>query len=386
MQVKTFRFGFAAIAALALLSVPMQVNAQDTATAEPAAVQDDGPKAYDFEIVKNCERTEVKSQDRTGTCWSFATASFIESEALRMGKGKHNLSEMFIVQNIYKDKASNYILRHGKAQFSEGALAHDFLNAAGRHGIVPDDVYDGLDEGVKQHDHSELVDVLTGMVEKYSKRKKLSPKWQSAVANVLSAYLGKAPENFQYRDRSYTPKEFAKELGFERDNYVSLSSYTHHPFNKDFVLEIPDNFSNGSFHNVKIDDMIATIDNAIEKGYTVAWDGDVSEKGFNSGRGIAILPKNPNRRDAFTNIGEEKEVTQEMRQDTFMTFSTTDDHLMHLVGISKDAAGNKYYVIKNSWGSVGPYAGYLHMSEAYVRLKTVAVIVHKDAVISSASK
>ncbi|MEL7500518.1 MAG: C1 family peptidase [Planctomycetota bacterium] len=351
-------------------------------TAETTEKVDDGPKAYEFKIVKSCETTDVKSQDATGTCWSFATASFIESEALRMGKGKHNLSEMFVVKNIYKDKANNYVLRQGKAQFSQGALAHDFLNAAGRYGIVPDDVFDGLDEGETKHDHGEMEAVMTGMLEKIAARKKLSPKWQNAVANVLDAYLGKAPERFEYRDRSYSPQEFAKELGFERDNYVSLSSYTHHPFNKDFVLEIPDNFSNGLFHNVPIDDIVATIDHAIENGYTVAWDGDVSEKGFSAGRGIAVLPKNPLRRDVFTHIGEEQEVTQEMRQKTFLSFSTTDDHLMHLVGTSRDAEGNKYYVIKNSWGKVGPHSGYLHMSEAYVRLKTVAIIVHKDAVQS----
>ena len=349
---------------------------------ETEKASDNGPKTYNFEVVKTCDATDVKSQDATGTCWSFATASFIESEALRMGKGKHNLSEMFVVKNIYKDKATNYVLRQGKAQFSQGALAHDFLNAAGRHGVVPDDVFDGLDEGKTRHDHSEMETVLTGMLEKMAAKKKLSPKWQDAVAGVLDVYLGKAPEKFQYRERSYTPKEFAKELGFDRDNYVSLTSYTHHPFNKDFVLEIPDNFSNGLFHNVPIDDIVKTIDNAIENGYTVAWDGDVSEKGFSAGRGIAVLPENANRRDLFTNIGPEKKVTQEMRQDTFLSFSTTDDHLMHLVGISKDAAGNKYYMIKNSWGKIGPYEGYIHMSEAYVRLKTVAIILHKDAVIS----
>lgn len=350
------------------------------AQAEAEKKKDDGPKPYNFEVVKTCDATDVKSQDATGTCWSFATASFIESEALRMGKGKHNLSEMFVVKNIYKDKATNYVLRQGKAQFSQGALAHDFLNAAGRHGIVPDEIFSGLQNGKTKHDHGEMETVLTGMVEKMAGKKKLSPKWQQAVASVLDVYLGEVPERFEYRGRSYSPQEFAKELGFDRDNYVSLTSYTHHPFNKDFVLEIPDNFSNGSFHNVPIDDIISTIDNAIENGYTVAWDGDVSEKGFNAGRGIAVLPKNPNRRDMFTNVGEEMKVTQEMRQETFLSFSTTDDHLMHLVGISKDAAGNKYYMIKNSWGKVGPYAGYIHMSEAYVRLKTVAIILHKDAV------
>ena len=370
-----------AIASVALTS-SVAIAQEETAEAKPKA---DGPQKYDFQVTSSCDATKVKSQDRTGTCWSFATASFIESEALRMGKGKHNLSEMFIVKNIYRDKAQNYVLRHGKAQFSEGALAHDFLNSAGRYGVVPEQVFSGLDEGETRHDHSEMEAVLKGMVESLAERKSLSPEWPDAIAKVLEAYLGTAPERFEYNGRSYDPKEFAQSLGFDRDSYVSLTSYTHHPFYKDFVLEIPDNYSNGSFHNVPIDDLVATIDNAIENGYTVAWDGDVSDSGFSSGRGIAILPKNASRRDKFEHIGDEVDVDQEMRQKTFMSFSTTDDHLMHLVGISHDAAGNKYYMIKNSWGEVGPYKGYLHMSEAYVRLKTVAIIVHKDVVKKAAN-
>ena len=357
------------------LLLPGLVQAQETkpATEAPAPVR------YEFEIVNACDATNVKAQDATGTCWSFATASFIESEVMRMGKGQHNLSEMFIVKNIYRDKATNYVLRQGNAQFSQGALAHDFLNSAGRYGLVPEEVYDGLDDGQTRHDHSEMESILKGVVDVVAKRKNLSPKWIQATDRILDTYLGETPERFEYRDRSYSPKEFADSLGFDRKNYISLTSYTHHPFGEDFVLEIPDNFSNGSFRNVPIDDLVATIDNAIENGYTVAWDGDVSERGFSSGKGIAILPKNPGRRDMFEVVGEELDVTQEMRQKTFMSFNTTDDHLMHLVGISHDPAGNKYYVIKNSWGEVGPYQGYIHMSEAYVRLKTVAIIVHKDA-------
>lgn len=336
---------------------------------------------YNIQIEKSCAVNEVQSQGSTGTCWSFATASFLESEMLRMGKGVHRLSEMFIVKNIYRDKARNYLLRKGKAQFSEGALAHDYLNAAGSYGLVPEQIYDGLEDGEKKHDHSELATTLTGMMNALVKRKSLSSKWQNAVSGVLDAYLGTSPERFEYQGRSYSPQEFANALGYQRDNYVSLTSYSHHPFGKPFVLEIPDNFSNGSFQNVPIDNLMATIDNAIANGYTVAWDGDVSEKGFSSSKGLAILPADPSRKDAFKNIGPEKSVTQADRQKTFMSYSTTDDHLMHLVGISRDAAGNKYYVIKNSWGDVGPYKGYLHMSEAYARLKTVAIIVHKDVVV-----
>ena len=212
-----------------------------------------------------------------------------------------------------------------------------------------------------------------------------SNNWQPAVDGVLDAYLGTSPERFEYQGRSYSPLEFSKELGYNREDYVSLTSYTHHPFGKSFVLEIPDNFSNGSFLNLPIDDLIQTIDKAIANGYTVAWDGDVSETGFSSSKGIAVLPKEPSRKDLYKHVGEERTVTQADRQATFMSHSTTDDHMMHLVGISRDAAGKKYYVIKNSWGEIGPYKGYLHMSEAYVRAKTIAIIVNKDVVVNSTS-
>lgn len=366
----------------ALIACPLQtVIVENQQPAMQPAKQ-----SYNIQIERSCPVSEVQSQGTTGTCWSFATTSFLESEMQRQGRGVHRLSEMFIVKNIYRDKARNYLLRKGKAQLSEGALAHDYLNAAGSYGLVPLEIYDGLADGENKHNHGELVTVVTGMMDAMVKRKSLSNKWQSALAGVLDAYLGATPERFDYQGRSYSPQEFATALGYQRDSYVSLTSYSHHPFGKPFVLEIPDNFSNGSFQNVPVDDLIATIDNAIANGYTVAWDGDVSEKGFSSAKGLAVLPADAGRKDVFEYIGPEKSVTQSDRQKTFMSYSTTDDHLMHLVGISRDAVGNKYYVIKNSWGEVGPYKGFLHMSEAYARLKTVAIIVHKDAVVKRNSQ
>lgn len=359
----------------------LEAKADSDAAAEQqdAAEKAAAVKSYDFEIEYSIPCTEIKSQDATGTCWSFATASFIESELMRREKGQHNLSEMFIVKNIYRDKATNYVLRQGKAQFSQGALAHDFINSASRYGLVPEEAYSGLDEDAQRHDHGELEAVMTGFLDGVVKRKSLSPKWQQATDKLLDVYMGESPERFSYVGRSYSPQEFAKSLEFRADDYVSLTSYTHHPFYEKFVLEIPDNFSNGSFYNLPIDDVVETIDNAIKNGYSVAWDGDVSEKGFSAARGMAVLPVDAGRRDLFQRPSEEMTVDQAMRQETFMSMATTDDHLMHLVGISRDAAGTKYYVIKNSWGEVGPYKGYLHMSEAYLRLKTLAVIVHQDA-------
>ncbi len=341
--------------------------------------QQTAPK-YEFTIQKSISCTPVKSQDQTGTCWSFATASFIESELMRRDKGEHNLSEMFIVKNIYKDKALNYVLRKGKANFSEGALAHDFINSAARYGMVPEEIYSGKADEADKHNHGELEAVCLGMLEGVVKRSTLSPKWGVAFDRVLETYLGDAPENFTYRGRSYTPVEFAKDMDFRKEDYVSITSYSHHPFYEDFVLEIPDNFSNGSFYNLPIEDVVETVDYAIENGFGVAWDGDVSERGFSASRGIAVLPKDPRRSDMLTRVGAELEVDQEMRQATFMSYETTDDHLMHLTGVATDPAGNRYYMIKNSWGEQGPYQGYIHMSQAYLKLKTVSILVHKDGV------
>ena len=336
--------------------------------------------SYEFEIESVVDYTDVKTQGRTGTCWCFATTSFLESELMRRGKGRHDLSEMFIVKNVYQDKAQNYVLRRGKAQFGQGALAHDFIKGVQRGGLMPEAAYDGLDEGVSTHNHGELEAILTGMLDAIVKRPSPSPKWSVAYRTVLDTYLGSSPETFSYEGRTFTPQEFAKSLDFRAEDYVNLTSFSHHPFYESFILEIPDNYSNGSFYNLPIDELVEIINHAIENGYSVAWDGDVSERGFSAANGVAVLPVDPNRKEVFKTIGPEQAVSQELRQTTFQNFQTSDDHLMHLTGISRDSKGNRYFVIKNSWGEIGPYQGMIHMSEAYVRLKTVAITVHKDAI------
>ncbi len=331
------------------------------------------------EDIKN-DCTDVKSQDRTGTCWSFATASFLESELIRMGKGTHDLSEMFVVKNVYKDKARNYMLRQGKANFSQGSLSHDLIRVAGEQGLVPESVYSGRLKGEKIHNHNEMEAALKGLLDGVQKQKKPSSKWTIAFNSVIDVYMGSTPETFTYEGKSYTPKSFAQSIGVDADDYVSITSYTHHPFYDDFVLEIPDNYSNGEFENLPIDEMQAVVDNALKNGYTVAWDGDVSEAGFDAKEGLAVLPEKYNKETVFEKPSKQKEVDQNLRQTTFENYSTTDDHLMHLVGSAKDQDGNSYYIIKNSWGKISDYKGYLYMSEAYFRLKTVAVMVHEDAI------
>lgn len=334
---------------------------------------------YLFKHIKNIECTDIKNQARTGTCWSFATASFLESELIRQGHTDLNLSEMFVVRNIYKNKARNYVLRQGKANFSQGSLSHDLIAAVKRHGIVPDQVYSGLKQGEKAHDHNEMEAGLKGFLDGILQSKRLSKKWPLAFNGILDAYLGKVPTEFMYMGESHTPESFAAFLNIEPDNYISFTSFTHHPFYESFILEIPDNYSNGSFYNLPMDELTALIDHAIENGFSVAWDGDVSEQGFSAREGIAIMPADPTREDLFTMPGEEIEPSQELRQDQFETYATTDDHLMHIVGKAVDQKGNNYYIIKNSWGKISPYEGYMYMSEAYLQMKTVAVMVHRDA-------
>ena len=310
---------------------------------------------YTFSEVDKIDCTEVKSQDRTGTCWSFATASFLESELMRMGKGQHDLSEMFVVKNVYKDKALNYVLRQGKANFSQGSLSHDLMRVAAAKGLMPESVFNGRLEGEKKHDHSEMEAVLKGMLDGVLKQKRPSSKWKNAFDQVIDVYVGDDPQQFTYEGKSYTPKSFAKSLGLDASDYVSITSYTHHDFYKQFILEIPDNYSNGAFYNLPIDELQSVIDNAIDNGFSVAWDGDVSEKGFSAREGIAVMPVDEKREDIFEKPGKEISVNQALRQETFEDFSTTDDHLMHLVGTSKDQKGTKYYTIKNSWGEISDY-------------------------------
>lgn len=335
---------------------------------------------YEFTIDTKIPCSAVCSQDRTGTCWCYASASFVESELMRRDEGKHNLSEMFVAKNIYREKALNYVLRQGDASFGQGALAHDYLNAIEKYGIVPEEVYSGKKKG-QAHDHGEMVALLKGIVEATVERDEISPRWQEAFDRVLDVYLGESPFVFHYRGKTWTPLEFADSIEFDADDYVGFTSYTHHPFLKKFVLEVPDNFSNGSFMNVPIDDVVEILDNAIDSGYSALWDGDVSEDSFSANRGIAVLPADKKSKGLRGPV-EQLEVTQELRQKRFLSYATTDDHLMHVVGRATDQFGIKYYLLKNSWGEIGPHKGYVYMSEAYVRLHTLAIILNRDCLDS----
>lgn len=341
---------------------------------------------YRFTIDKQLSCTPVKNQQRTGTCWSYATSSFLESEILKVNDVDIDFSEMYVVRKIYEDKAQNYMLRQGKANFSQGSLSHDLVRVASTHGMLPQAAYDGKPNGEEMHDHSELENGIKGYLDGVIATKRKGNNWRRGVNALLDIYLGPVPEEFEWNKKKYSPTSFNAEMELKIEDYISLTSFSHHPYYEEFVLEIPDNYSNGAYYNMPINELMEVIDYAVMDGYSIAWDGDVSEKGFSAKEGIAVLPEEPGREDVFKKIGAEMNVTQESRQIEFENFNSTDDHLMHIVGISFDQKGNKYYLVKNSWGKISPHKGYIHMSEAYVKMKTISVMVNKGALPDHAAK
>ena len=363
---------------------------------------------YEFTVVTDIEATDVESQGRTSTCWSFSALSFIESEIMRLGGGKHELSEMFIVRNTYSDKAERYVRMHGNLNFGPGGAFHDVSEMIKAHGIVPLEAYTGRPANEEKFNHGEMDNVLLGMVKAIvdAEQETLTPLWKPAYEAVLDTYLGEIPSEFSYKGKKYTPKSFAKSLNFNADDYVFISSFTHHPFYDEFIIEVPDNWMMKEVYNVPMNEMMEVIDHALMNNYSLAWASDVSEEGFSFRQGMALVPldgakikksgkDNKNFSDAgaakestiFDAPCEEKEITQEMRQLAFDNYETTDDHGMHMTGIVKDQTGKKYYIIKNSWGtSYNECDGYFYASEAFVEYKTMDIMLHKDAVPKNIKK
>ncbi len=349
---------------------------------------------YKFTVVKNLDATEVKNQSQSGTCWSFSSLSFFESELLRMGKPKVNLSEMFVVHHAYEDKAEKYVRMHGLINFGPGGAFHDVAYVIKNYGMVPLEAYTGMVNGEKAINHNEMDAMLKAEVDVIAKADNITPAWSKAVDATLDAYLGKMPENFQYQGKSYTPKSFAESLGLNMDNYIELTSFTHHDFYTKFPIEVQDNWAWQQVYNVKLDEMIDVIDNAIMNGYTVAWGADVSDKGFSYKNGVAIVPDVdwsdiPREKldSVINNPGKQKVITQEMRQEAFNNYETQDDHGMHIVGIVKDQNGVKYYIVKNSWGTKGNDCdGFFYASEAYVKYKTTSIMINKDGLKKDIAK
>lgn len=373
---------------------------------QAALAQGPAKEELTFTPVIEVKTSSVKDQQSTGTCWCFAATSFIETELMRMGAPELDLSEMYIVREAYSQKAKRYFRLHGKGNYSEGGQAHDVLNVVKTHGFVPESLYGGNQYGRNFHIHKEMVKSTKAMLDQIVKNpnKQITPIWYQTVNGVLDTYMGKLPENFEYEGKTYTPTEFMDKYKFNPEDYVELTSYSHHPFYKQFNLEIPDNWSDDLYYNLPIDELMEVMNNALKNGYSVCWDGDVSEKGFSHRKGYAVLPTQKVTDMSNSEIakwengvakekvnkeskGDEPKVDQKLRQVTFDNFQTTDDHLMHLTGIVKDQNGKIYYKTKNSWADdSNKFGGYLNMSEAYVRLKTVAVMVHKDAIPKSIRK
>ena len=360
-------------------------------------------QGYQFTEVVTVPATSVKNQAATGTCWCFATTSFMESELLRMGKGTYDLSEMFIVRQKYMNQLQDNYLRRGDGNIGQGSLSHTFMNAYRQVGIVPEEVYTGINYDSERHNHSEMVRYMHAIADVAVKTKARSPEYYKLVDNLFDTYLGKLPEKFTYKGKEYTPKSFAESLGLNMDDYIELTSFTHHPYYVKFDVEVPDNWEHSLMYNLPLDEMMETVDYALTSGYTVCWDGDVSEKGFSFTNGVAINPEVKKVEDLsntdrarfeklsdkerleevfkFERPYQEINVTPEVRQAGFESFVTTDDHLMHVTGITKDQNGTKYYITKNSWGTDrNKFGGYLNMSESFVRAKTIYVMVHKDAI------
>jgi len=373
--------------------------------------QNNSNEAYTFSIVKEVKATPVKNQARSGTCWAYSGLSFIESELLRMGKPEYDLSEMWIVRHTYPAKAEKYMRLHGNLNLAAGGSFEDVLWVIRNYGIVPQEVYEGLNYGEDKNVHNELdaaTKAYTDAILKTAERSTLLTAWLTGFEGIMDAYLGKRPEKYNYNGKEYTPKSFSQSLGLNMDDYVSITSFTHHPFYEKFILEIPDNWIWGESYNVPMNEMLEVTNYALNNGYSVLWGSDVSEKGFAYRKGLAVVPvtkieemsgsdkirwiglTDKDRETQILNLDKpvtERVITQELRQAGFDNFQTTDDHGMHITGIAKDQDGNTFYKVKNSWGTDdSKYFGYLYASEAFFLYKTISIMVHKNAIPKSVAQ
>ena len=355
-----------------------------------------------FTTIKENKITSVKNQNRSSTCWAYSALGFLEAELLRLNKGDHDFSEMFVVYHTMLDRAVNYVRLHGDASFSPGGSFYDVLYCWRHYGIVPDKAMPaGVMYGDTLANHSDLDAAAKAYVDVIAKStaSKISPLWRRPLEAIYETYLGKLPQEFTYKGKKYTPRSFADSFGLNMDDYVSLTSYSHHPFYEAFAIEIQDNWRGAKSYNLPIDELMQVMRNAVNTGYTIAWGSDVSEEGFTR-NGIAVMPdvkkgaeltgsdmahwlglsKADRRAELTSRPLPEMTVTQQMRQEAYDNWETTDDHGMLIYGLAKDQNGKQYFMVKNSWGLAGKYKGFWYASEAFVAYKTMNIVVHKNAI------
>ncbi len=389
-----------------MLAAALALPAAAQAPADTAATD----TAFVFTDIITLPTTSVKDQNKSGTCWCFAGTSFFENEIRRLGGDSLDLSEMFTVRHCYADKADRFVRMYGQMNFAPGGSLLDVPYVWKHYGAVPEEVYRGLEYGEDKHVHGELDAVLDAYVKAVARKptKKVSTAWKKGVDGVLDAYFGELPATFEYKGKTYTPQSYAASLPIKLDDYVALTSFTHHPFYEQFVFEVPDNWLWGQYWNLPLDEFKAVVDNALENGFSLVWAADVSEGGFKWTDGVALMPKGKsegdmdgtelarwvklsdkeraNSRYDFKAPVEEIEVTQELRQQMFDNQETTDDHGMEIVGVAKDQKGNRYYKVKNSWDTNQVYDGFFYVSEPYFKAKTVNILVHRDAIPKAIAK
>ncbi len=351
---------------------------------------------FQFTDIINIPNTSVKAQGSSGTCWSYSANSFLESEMIKAGKKPVELSQLFSARNAYVEKGRNYVRMHGALSLGEGGAFHDVINMYEKYGAVPQSVYTGLNYGTDKNKLAEMSALSEAVLQAVVKNPngELTPNWEKAYASVIDSYLGNVPKQFDYNGKKYTPETFASEIvGINADDYVEITSLQEYPYYSKFVFMVPDNWAFDQVYNVKINDLTDIIDYALKNGYTVAWAGDVTEKGFSWKNGIAFVPEKPvdtmtseEKITLFDGPKKEMIVTEENRQKAFDNYNTTDDHGMHIVGLTKDQNGKEYYIVKNSWGTVNDYKGYLYMTKAFVQYKTTAIMLNKKALLPEMSK
>lgn len=344
---------------------------------------------YTFNEVKIVPHTPVKDQNRSGTCWSFGGTSFVESEVMRLGGPELDLAEMWAVRYAYERKAKNYVQLHGAYNFGPGGEPHQVMETLADRGFVTEEAYDGLTIGEDLPVHGEMDNVLEAFMKAVveNKNRKLTPVWFKAYNGILDAYLGEKPETFEYMESQFTPEKFAEVvMALNPGDYAEITSYEDHPYYRNFLLKIPDNWDYEMYYNVPLVDLTNIIDFALERDYSVAWTADVSCKGFNHKKGLALIPEKDwadmskgERDSVFIVPVKQKEITPEMRQEAYDNYTTTDDHIMHIIGYAEDQDGNRWYKVKNSWAAdSNDYGGYFYASKSYIQLRTIAIYVSKD--------